>query len=63
MTRKRLKKKADVLLEESHVLKRQGFCSKILGMVNKRILFPDESGFNLHTSNYYDYSLSIIATM
>ena len=32
------------------------FSSNILGKLSKRILFLDESGFNLHTSNDYGYS-------
>ena len=36
--------------------RRQLFSSNILGKLSKRILFLDESGFNLHTSNNYGYS-------
>lgn len=33
------------------------FCSRLTVLRNKNIIFLDESGFNLHTSNSYGYSL------
>ena len=56
LTRKRLKKKSCALLDESHEQKRMLFCTDVLGMRSRRILFLDESGFNLHTSANYGYS-------
>ena len=49
LTRKRIKKKASVLLTQSNMERRLLFSFNILGKLSKRMLFLDESGFNLHT--------------
>lgn len=56
LTRKRLKRRANIVLSEEHKATRQVFCSRILGSRSRQILFLDESGFNLHTSINYGYS-------
>ena len=55
LTRKRIKKKASVLLTQSNMEQRLLFSSNISGKLSKEYLFLDESGFNLHTSNNYGY--------
>ena len=57
LSRKRLKRRASVVRTEEHKASRRAFCSQILGMRSRQILFLDESGFNLHTSINYGYSL------
>lgn len=56
LSRKRLKRRSNVVLSEEHRASRVMFCAKILGLRSKQILFLDESGFNLHTSTQYGYS-------
>jgi len=56
LSRKRLKKKSNVLLSDNNIAERQMFCANILGLRSRPILFLDESGFNLHTSINYGYS-------
>jgi len=58
LTRKRLKKRPSVRLTEENIDQRQIFCAQILGIKNKQIYFLDESGFNLHTSINYGYSMA-----
>lgn len=58
LKRKRLRKRANVLLSERNISARRTFCAEISGRINKRILFLDESGFNLHTSCNYGYSMA-----
>ena len=55
LTRKRIKKKASVLLTQSNMERRLLFSFDILGKLSQRILFLDESVFNLHISNDYGY--------
>ena len=56
LTRKRLKKRSIVRVTDENRNARQTFCANVLGMNRRRILFLDESGFNLHTSTNYGYS-------
>lgn len=56
LSRKRLKKKSNVLLTNSSRQRRREFCAEISGLRNKQILFLDECGFNLHESINYGYS-------
>ena len=58
LTRKRLKKKAAVTLNESHKQKKAFYASNLLGKRNYTLIFLDESGFNLHLSNSYGYSMA-----
>ena len=57
LTRKRTKKRPNVLLSDEHRTKVSRFASETEALFNHRILFLDESGFNLHTSNKYRYSM------
>lgn len=56
LSRKRLKKRSNSILSNQNAIQRQHFCRIILTKLNRRILFLDESGFNLHTSSNYGYS-------
>jgi len=56
LSRKRLKKKSSVTQSEANIIARQAFCASILGMGSRKLIFLDESGFNLHTSINYGYS-------
>ncbi|KAF7684918.1 hypothetical protein CDIK_4333, partial [Cucumispora dikerogammari] len=57
LTRKRIKKRAKVILTEANKTARHLFCATALGRMARNILFLDESRFNLHTSINYDYSV------
>ncbi|KAG0422375.1 hypothetical protein DMUE_6217, partial [Dictyocoela muelleri] len=56
LSRKRIKKRSNILLTPNNNAQRQNFCSVMLGKMSRCILFLDESGFNLHTSTNYGYS-------
>ena len=58
LIRKRLKKRSNVRLTDKNKEQRQIFCFEILGLRTRQIYFLDESGFNLHTSINYGYSLA-----
>ena len=57
LTRKRTKKRPNVVLSDEHRTNVSRFASEIEALFDYRILFLDESGFNLHTSNKYGYSM------
>ena len=57
ITRKRLRRRANVTLSDANLEARRIFCAKITAERSQRILFLDESGFNLHTSTNYGYSM------
>ena len=57
LTRKRTKKRSNVVLSDQHRTKVSRFASEMETLFDRRILFLDESGFNLHTSNKYGYSM------
>ena len=57
LTRKRTKKRPDVALSDEDRTKVSRFASEMEAFFDHRILFLDESGFNLHTSNKYEYSM------
>ena len=57
LTRKRTKKRPNVVLSDAHRTKVSRFASEMEALFDHRILFLDESGFNLHTSNKYGYSM------
>ena len=56
LSRKRIMKKANILQTQRSIDNRLKFCTEILGKLTKRIVFLDESGFNLHTLINYGYS-------
>ncbi len=56
LSRKRIKKRANVVLSQQNIIQRQQFSSHMLGKLNRSIFFLNESGFNLHTSINYGYS-------
>lgn len=56
LSRKRLKRRSDVVLDESNISARLAFAARITGLRSKQLVFLDESGFNLHTSINYGYS-------
>ena len=51
LTRKRTKKRPNVVLSDEHRTKVSRFATEMEALFDHRILFLDESGFNLHTSN------------
>ena len=57
LTRKRNKKRPNVVLSDEHRTKVSRFASEMKALFDHRILFLDESGLNLHTSNKYGYSM------
>ena len=57
LTRKRTKKRPKVVLSDEHRTKVSRFASEMEALFDHRILFLDKSGFNLHTSNKYRYSM------
>ena len=57
LTRKRTKKRPNVVLRDEHRTKVSRFAFEMEALFDYRILFLDESGFNLHTSNKYGYSM------
>ena len=56
-TRKRTNKRPNVVLSDEHRTKVSRFASEMEALFDHRVLFLDESGFNLHTSNKYWYSI------
>ena len=58
LTRKRLKKRSKTILTQSNILLRREFSINVSALSGRRLLFLDESGFNLHTSTHYGYSLA-----
>ena len=59
LTRKRTKKRPNVVLSDEHRTKVSRFASEMEALFDHRILFLDESGFNLHTSNKYGYTIQM----
>ena len=59
LTRKRTKKRPNVVLSDEHRTKVSRFASKMEALFDHRILFLDKSGFNLHTSNKYGYTVQM----
>ncbi|KAG0423382.1 hypothetical protein DMUE_6152, partial [Dictyocoela muelleri] len=57
LKRKRIHKKSNIILNDSHKNLRREYCIQILMLRRKKNLFLDESGFNLHTSINYGYSM------
>ena len=57
LTRKRTKKRPNVVLSDEHRTRVSRFASEMEALFDHRILFLNESGFNLHTSNKYGYSM------
>ena len=57
LTRKRTKKHSNVVFSDEHRTKMSRFASEMEALFDHRILFLDESGFNLHTFNKYGYSM------
>ena len=55
--KKTYKKRPTKVLEPSHLEKVRDYCVRLSQYSNRRILFVDESGFNLHISTDYGYSL------
>ena len=51
LTRKRTKKRPNVVLSDEHRTKLSRFASEVEALFDHRILFLDESGFKLLTSN------------
>jgi len=57
ITRKRLKLRSSVVLNDELIHKRKIYAREFLrDMINKRLFFLDETGFNLHISKSYGYS-------
>ena len=59
LTRKRTKKRPNVVLNDEHRTKVSRFASEMEALFDHRILFLDESGFNLHTSNKNGYTVQM----
>ncbi|KAF7685162.1 hypothetical protein CDIK_4089 [Cucumispora dikerogammari] len=57
LTRKRLKKRPKLVLTDNNLTQRQAFCATVLEKMTQKILFLDESGFNLHTYINFRYSM------
>ncbi|KAF7701487.1 hypothetical protein CDIK_0801 [Cucumispora dikerogammari] len=57
MTKKRIKKRSNVVLTRRNIFLKKTFCSRVLRKISKTILFFDKSRFNLHTSINYGYSM------
>ena len=55
LSRKRIKKRSNVVLNHRNIDQRQAFCSAMSEKISKRVVFLDESGYNLHTSTNYGY--------
>ena len=65
LTRKRTKKRPNVVSSDEHRTKVSRFASEMEALFDHRILFLDESGFNLRTSNKYGYTkqMPLITTL
>ena len=65
LTRKRTKKRPNVVSSDEHRTKVSRFASEMEALFEHRILFLDESGFNLRTSNKYGYTkqMPLITTL
>ena len=57
LTRKRTKKCPNVVVNDEHRTKVSKFAFEMEALFDHRILFLDESSFNLCTSNKYGYSM------
>ena len=56
ITRKRLRKKSVKITSPEVIMQRKVYAREMHSVRNSRILFLDETGFNLHTKNNYGYS-------
>ena len=56
ITRKRLVKKSDKVISPEVLKQRKVFSMELRRIPNNRILYLDETGFNLHTTSHYGYS-------
>ena len=57
LTRKRTKKRRNVVLNDEHRTKVSRYASEMEALFDQKILFLDDSGFHLHTSYKYGYSM------
>lgn len=56
ITRKRAKKISDKTLTAQNIAERKAYALRLRSIAIDKILFLDETGFNLHTSRHYGYS-------
>jgi transposase len=56
ITRKRAKNVSDKTLTAQNIAERKAYALRIRSISTDKILFLDETGFNLHTSRHYGYS-------
>lgn len=56
ITRKRLKRRSEVVLSPRIIGDRRSFSIRYRASINSELLFLDETGFNLHTRPQYGYS-------
>uniref|UniRef100_A0A0N5BMI8 Arg_repressor domain-containing protein n=2 Tax=Strongyloides papillosus TaxID=174720 RepID=A0A0N5BMI8_STREA len=56
ITRKRLKKKPATIVSPQLIEARKNYARTVRGIPDHYLLFLDETGFNLHTTNNYGYS-------
>lgn len=54
--RKRLKLKPEVIIQPNHIESRKAYARIVRPIPDSKLLFLDESGFNLHTTLNYGYS-------
>ncbi|PWA00880.1 hypothetical protein BB558_003049 [Smittium angustum] len=57
ITRKRLTLIKDQAITQENMLQKRAYSNEIFNTKYNRLLYLDETGFNLHSSNDYGYSL------